>query len=57
MEADFFIVGQGLAGTLLAFELITQKKKVIVFDDPQNTKASDVAAGLKIGRAACRERG
>ena len=46
MEADFFIVGQGLAGTLLAFELITQKKKVIVFDELQNTKASDVAAGL-----------
>ena len=46
MEADFFIVGQGLAGTLLAFELISQKKKVIVFDELQNTKASDVAAGL-----------
>lgn len=46
MEADFFIVGQGLAGTLLAYELISRNMKVIVFDDLQNTKASDVAAGL-----------
>lgn len=46
MEADFFIVGQGLAGTLLAYELISRNKRVIVFDDLQNTKASDVAAGL-----------
>lgn len=46
MEADFFIVGQGLAGTLLAYELISRNKKVIVFDDLQNTKASEVAAGL-----------
>lgn len=46
MEADFFIVGQGLAGTLLAYELINRNKKVIVFDDLQNTKASEVAAGL-----------
>lgn len=46
MKVDFILVGQGLAGTLLAFELISKNKTVLVFDDPDQTKASDVAAGL-----------
>jgi len=46
MEADFFIVGQGLAGSLLAFELLKRNKTVLVFDDPQQPKASEVAAGI-----------
>ncbi|MBL7968064.1 MAG: FAD-binding oxidoreductase [Prolixibacteraceae bacterium] len=48
MEAnvDFLIVGQGLAGTLLSFELIRRKQSVVVFDDPEKPKASSVAAGL-----------
>ena len=46
METDFIIVGQGLAGTLLAFELLRQNKRVVVFDDPNRPRASEVAAGL-----------
>lgn len=46
MEADFFIVGQGLAGSLLAYELLKRNKRVLVFDDHRPPKASDVAAGL-----------
>ena len=46
MEADFFIVGQGLAGTLLANELLRRKQTILVFDDPDLPKASAVAAGL-----------
>lgn len=46
MEADFFIVGQGLAGSLLAFELLKRNKSILVFDDPKQHKASEVAAGL-----------
>lgn len=46
METDFIIVGQGLAGTLLAFELFRQNKRFVVFDDPNRPRASDVAAGL-----------
>jgi FAD dependent oxidoreductase. len=46
MEADFFIVGQGLAGSLLSYELIKKNKRVIVFDDPTYPKASSVAAGI-----------
>ncbi len=46
MKTDFFIVGQGLAGSLLAYELINRGKTVLVFDDPCQIKASEVAAGL-----------
>lgn len=46
MKVDFIIVGQGLAGTLLANELLRQNKTFVVFDDPDQHKASEVAAGL-----------
>ena len=46
MKVDYIIVGQGLAGTLLAHELYRQKKTFLVYDDPKQPKASEVAAGL-----------
>jgi glycine/D-amino acid oxidase-like deaminating enzyme len=46
MKVDFIIVGQGLAGTLLANKLFRKNKKVMVFDDPAAPKASLVAAGI-----------
>lgn len=46
MKVDFILVGQGLAGTLLAHELFRQNKSFVIFDDPGRGKASDVAAGL-----------
>ncbi len=46
MKVDFIIVGQGLAGTLLAHELFRQSKTFVVFNDPDQIKSSDVAAGL-----------
>lgn len=46
MNVDFIIVGKGLAGTLLASELLRQNKTFVVFDDPDQHKASEVAAGL-----------
>ena len=45
MEIDYLIIGQGLAGSLLAWELIQRQKKVIVIDNNQQN-ASLVAAGL-----------
>ncbi|MCD8284326.1 MAG: FAD-binding oxidoreductase [Opitutae bacterium] len=45
-ELDFVVVGQGLAGTLLAFELEKRGKKVLVIDDGWKTAASMVAAGV-----------
>jgi glycine/D-amino acid oxidase-like deaminating enzyme len=46
MKVDIVIVGLGLAGTLLAHELIRAGKSIVVFDDPGQPKASDVAAGI-----------
>lgn len=46
MKVDYLIVGQGLAGTLLAHELMRNNKSVLVFNDPDQIKASEVAAGL-----------
>ena len=46
MKVDFILVGQGLAGTLLAHELLRKNKSILVIDDPDQPKASEVAAGL-----------
>ncbi|NOQ36597.1 MAG: FAD-dependent oxidoreductase [Methylococcaceae bacterium] len=45
MKFDFLIIGQGLAGSLLAFELIQRGFKVFVIDNGLEN-ASQVAAGL-----------
>jgi len=39
-------VGQGLAGSCLALQLIEQGKNILVFDEPENNRATAVAAGL-----------
>jgi len=46
MEVEFLIVGQGLAGTLLAFDLMSRGKKIMIISDPKQPCASRVAAGL-----------
>lgn len=46
MKVDFIIVGQGLAGTLLAYELFRLNRTFVVFNDPDQIKSSDVAAGI-----------
>lgn len=43
---DYLILGQGLAGSLLAWELIHAGKSVIVIDNGHTTASSWVAAGL-----------
>jgi glycine/D-amino acid oxidase-like deaminating enzyme len=45
-SVDYIIVGQGLAGTLLAHDLIDKGQKVIVIDQDMKASASKVAAGL-----------
>lgn len=46
MKVDYIIVGQGLAGTLLDFELLKRGQSFIVIDQPGITLASSVAAGI-----------
>jgi glycine oxidase len=45
-KIDFLIVGQGLAGSCLALELINQQASVMVVDQINPNSASRVAAGL-----------
>lgn len=46
MKVDFLIVGQGLAGSLLAWHLLERQQKVLVVDLDQPNTSSKVAAGL-----------
>ena len=46
MNFDYFIIGQGLAGTLLGYRLERAGKTVAYLDHPAQTAASDVAAGI-----------
>lgn len=45
-DKDFILVGQGLAGTLLAHFLKTAGKRILVIDQPGGNAASQVAAGI-----------
>ncbi len=44
--ADFMIVGQGLAGSLLGYLLEREGKSVVLIDHPDQTAATSVAAGI-----------
>ncbi len=43
---DFLIVGQGVAGSFLAFELMKQGKRVMVIDNDHHDSSSLVSAGI-----------
>lgn len=43
---DYFILGQGLCGTLLSWYLIKAGKKVLLIDEPKPFTASRVASGV-----------
>src|SRR4051794_41445927 len=46
MRAEFVIVGQGLAGTALAWALLRRGRRVLVIDRERGDSASRIAAGL-----------
>jgi len=46
MEIDFLLIGQGLAGTALAYRLKQAGKKIRIIDQPGANNSSRVAAGL-----------
>ncbi len=43
---DFLIIGQGLAGSLLAWQLLKRGQRVLVVEDHHRTSSSIAAAGL-----------
>lgn len=43
---DYIIIGQGLAGSCLALQLLFKNKKILVIDKPHPHSATRVAAGL-----------
>jgi len=45
-KVDYIVVGQGLAGTCLAFQLRLQNKSVLVVDKHRETSSSKVALGV-----------
>jgi glycine/D-amino acid oxidase-like deaminating enzyme len=46
LDFDTLIVGQGLAGSLLAWELLGRGERILVLDDGHQSAASTAAAGL-----------
>ncbi|CAN5293023.1 FAD-dependent oxidoreductase [soil metagenome] len=46
IKKDFIIVGQGLAGTLLSYQLLKRKKSVMVINQSIPDTSSKVAAGI-----------
>jgi glycine oxidase len=43
---DYIIVGQGLAGSVLAHTLLKKKKSILIIDDATLSQSSNIAAGL-----------
>ncbi len=46
MNVDFIIVGQGLAGTVLSYQLMKRGKEVLVIDNFDAPSSSEIAAGI-----------
>jgi glycine/D-amino acid oxidase-like deaminating enzyme len=46
MQFDYIIVGQGLCGTFLSWNLIKAGKRVLVIDDAQPSTSTKVASGV-----------
>lgn len=45
-DVDFIIIGQGIAGTLISYELLKAGKSVLVIDKPGITNASQLAGAI-----------
>lgn len=46
MKTDFLILGQGICGTLLSFELLKRNQSFVVINDERKSASSEVASGL-----------
>jgi glycine oxidase len=45
-KVDYIIIGQGIAGSAVALQLMARGKKIVVVDQPQQNISSRIAAGL-----------
>lgn len=45
-EFDFLIIGQGIAGTVMAYRLMKAGKSVLILDEAETYQSSAVAAGM-----------
>lgn len=45
-RVDYIIVGQGLAGSALAVQMLRRQRRVLLIDEPEKNRASKQAAGL-----------
>jgi len=45
-DLDFIIVGQGIAGSVIALSLIKAGYKILVINKPQLSLSSKIAAGI-----------
>lgn len=43
---DYFIIGQGVAGSVMAMQLLQKGKSIQVFESPRENTSSSVAAGI-----------
>jgi glycine/D-amino acid oxidase-like deaminating enzyme len=46
MKADYLIVGQGIAGSMLAWFLLKENKSVLLIDNFNSSSSSNIAAGI-----------
>ena len=46
VEVDYIIVGQGIAGSVLAYELLKKNQRILVIDENKENTSSKIAAGL-----------
>lgn len=45
-DVDYIIIGQGLAGSAIALQLLKLHKRIVVIDQPLGNTSSNIAAGL-----------
>jgi len=46
LHYNYIIIGQGIAGTMLAWQLQQQKQRILIIDNFDSTTSSQVAAGI-----------
>ncbi len=46
MKYDYIIIGQGIAGSCLAYELLKRDRSILLFDQPDKNVSSRVAPGV-----------